>query len=47
VETETALVRAEGRVELNTETTINGDGAVIALPGNAELDDTLRDLDDT
>jgi hypothetical protein len=44
VETETTLVRAKSRVELDTETAVHGDGAVIALPGDTELDDTLGDL---
>lgn len=46
VETETTLVRAESRVELDTVTAVNGDGAVITLPGDTELDDTLGDLND-
>jgi len=45
VETETTLVRAEGRVELNTETAVDSDSAVVTLPSNTELDDTLGDLD--
>lgn len=42
---ETTLVRAQRRVELDTVTPVDGDRPVIALPGNAELDDTLGDLD--
>jgi hypothetical protein len=46
VQTETALVRAESRVELDSETAVDGDREVVALPGDSELDDTLGDLDD-
>lgn len=45
VETETTLVWAESRVELDTVATVDGYGSVIALPGDTELDDTLGDLD--
>jgi hypothetical protein len=46
VQTETALVRTESRVELDSETAVDGDREVVALPGDSELDDTLGDLDD-
>ena len=43
VETETALVGAEGRVELHTVTPVDLALALVVLPDNAELDDALRD----
>ena len=43
---ETTLVRAQRRVELDTVTPVHSDRPVIALPGNAELNDALGDLDD-
>lgn len=46
VETETALVGTEGRVVLNTETTVDLDLALVVLPDNAELDDALGDSGD-
>lgn len=46
VQTETALVRTESRVELDSETAVDGDREVVALPGDSELDDALGDLDD-
>lgn len=44
METETTLVRAESRVELDSVTSVDGERAVVPLPGDAELDDSLRDL---
>jgi hypothetical protein len=38
VETETAFVRADGLVELNTESTVDALDALIVDPGNAEND---------
>ena len=46
METETTLVGAEGRVVLDTETTVDLDLALVVLPDDTELDDTLRDGDD-
>jgi hypothetical protein len=46
VQPQTALVRTEGRVELNTVTTVDLDVTLVVLPGDAELDDTLGDLKD-
>ncbi len=46
VETETTLVGTEGRVELNTVSTVDLSLEVVVLPDNAELDDTLGDGDD-
>ena len=46
VQSETTLVRTEGRVELDSETPVDGDRSVIPLPSNSEVDDSLRDLDD-
>lgn len=42
VESKTTLVRAEGRVVLDTETTVDLELAGVVLPDDAELDDTLR-----
>jgi hypothetical protein len=46
VQSETTLVRTESRVELNSETPVDGNRSVIPLPSNSEVDDSLRDLDD-
>lgn len=46
METETTLVRAESRVELDSKTPVDGDGSVISLPDDTEVDDSLRDRDD-
>lgn len=46
MESETALVGTEGRVVLDTITTVNLEVSLVVFPGNAELDDTLRDGDD-
>ena len=43
VEAETALVRTEGRVELNAVALVDLALALVVLPDNAELDDALRD----
>lgn len=43
VETETTLVGAESRVELHTVTLVDLALALVVLPDNAELDDTLGD----
>lgn len=40
-----ALVGAEGRVELNTEAAIHLDIALVVLPDDTELDDTLGNGD--
>jgi hypothetical protein len=44
VESETSLVGTESRVELDSETPVDGNGSVISLPGNPEVDDSLGDL---
>jgi hypothetical protein len=46
VETETSLGWAEGRVELDSVTTVDLWLKVIILPDNTELDDALWDGDD-
>jgi hypothetical protein len=46
VQSETTLVRTEGRVELNSETPVDGNRSVIPLPSNSEVDDSLRNLND-
>jgi hypothetical protein len=43
VETETALVRAKGRVELHTVSPLDLALALVVLPDYAELDDALGD----
>lgn len=43
VESETALVGAQSRVELNTETTVDVELALVVLPDNTELNDTFGD----
>jgi hypothetical protein len=46
METESPLVRAEGRVELDTITALDMWLSMVVLPDNAELDDSLWDLKD-
>jgi hypothetical protein len=46
VKTETALVRAKSRVKLHTVATVYVGLSLIVFPNNAELDDTLWDLND-
>ena len=46
VKTETTLVWTESRVELDSETVVDLNFAVVVLPWNTELNKTLRDLDD-
>jgi hypothetical protein len=41
VEAKTALVRAESRVELHTETSVDLNFALVVFPGDSELEDTL------
>lgn len=43
---ETALVGAEGRVELHAVPAVDLEGAVVVLPDDAELDHALGDGDD-
>lgn len=43
MEAETALVRTKGRVELDTETAVDLELAVVIFPDDAELDDALGD----
>lgn len=43
METETALVRPQGRVELNTIAAVDLDVPGVILPHDAELDDPLGD----
>lgn len=45
MESETTLVRTQGRVELNSVTTVDLDLSLVVFPGNSELDDSFRDLD--
>jgi hypothetical protein len=45
VQAETTLVRAKGRVELDAVAAVDLEVAGIILPGDTELDDTLRDRD--
>ena len=42
METDTALVRSDSAVELNTEAAVNANVALIVNPGYAEHDLTLR-----
>lgn len=44
METETTLVRTKSRVELDSVTSVDGDGTVVTLPCNSELEDSLGDL---
>jgi hypothetical protein len=46
VQSQTTLVRTEGRVELDSVTSVDGDRTVISLPADSELDDSFGDLDD-
>lgn len=46
MEAESTLVRAQGRVELDTEAAIDLDLAFVVFPGNSELDDSLWDSSD-
>ena len=46
MEPETALVRAQGRVELDTISTVDLRLSLVILPDDAELDDALWDGDD-
>lgn len=46
VESQTTLVRAEGRVELHTVTLVDLQLALVIFPDDSELDDTLRDSRD-
>lgn len=43
MEPETALVRAQGRVELHTVTSVDLEVAVVIFPDDSELDDALGD----
>lgn len=43
VEAQSALVRAQGRVELDTEAPVHTQLAGVILPDDAELDDALGD----
>jgi hypothetical protein len=46
VKSETTLVRAKGRVELNSKSAVNLNFTLIVLPCDAKLDDTLRNGSD-
>lgn len=46
METKTALVRSQGRVELDSVAAVHSHVALVVLPDNAELDDTLGNGDD-
>lgn len=46
MEAETTLVRAERGIELHTIATVDFDLALVVLPDDTELDDTLGDGDD-
>lgn len=46
MESQTTLVRTQGRVELNSVTTVDLDLSLVVFPGNSELDDSFRDLND-
>lgn len=46
METETALVGTEGRVELNTISTVDLELALVVLPSNTELNHALGDGND-
>lgn len=43
VKAQAALVRAQGRVELNAVAAVDAQVALVVLPDDAELDDALRD----
>jgi len=44
VESETTFVGTESRVELDSETPVDGDSSVIPLPSDSEVDDSLGNL---
>lgn len=46
METETTLVGAKGRVELNTVTAVDLNLTLVVLPNDTELDDALGDGSD-
>lgn len=46
MESKSTLVRAQGRVELDSVAPVHAQLALVVLPGDAELQDTLRDGDD-
>ena len=46
MQTQTALVGTEGRVELHTVASVDLQSAAVVLPDDAELDDALRNRDD-
>ena len=46
VESQTTLEGAKSRVELDTVTAVDADLALVVLPDDAELDNTLGDGDD-
>lgn len=46
MEAQATLVRAKGRVELDTVTAVDADLALVVLPYNAELEHALGDGDD-
>ena len=46
MESETALVRAQSGIELDAVSFVDLALALVVLPDNAELDDTLRDSGD-
>lgn len=46
MKTETTLVRTEGRVVLDTVTTVDLDLVLVVLPDDTELDDALGDGSD-
>jgi hypothetical protein len=46
VQAETALVWAEGRVELDSVAAVDLNLVLVVFPDNSELDDALRDGDD-
>jgi hypothetical protein len=46
VESETTLVWTQSRVELDSETPVDGDRSIVSLPNDSEVDDSLRNRDD-
>lgn len=46
MESQTTLVRTQGRVELHTVTLVDLQLALVIFPDDSELDDTLRDSRD-
>lgn len=46
MESQTTLVGAESRVELNSVSTVDLEIALVILPSDTELDNTLGDGDD-